>query len=110
MGAENVKVSEEVVLSEKDKVEFLNTIKSSIAEIEESTSRLRQEETEYKMQKYLLILRCLKEITPVLHAMENGRKCEEGVRQALFEIFKSIKLNNRASINKAILKLRDFCN
>lgn len=99
---------EEVILSDKDQVEFLNIIKSMMSELDAFVDKLNDDEINHKMTLYFFILNCLKDITPYLDQLEKGRKCENGVKVSLEEIFQSIKENNRDKYYNSLLKLKYF--
>ena len=107
MGGCNTK-QEDIVLSEKDQVEFLNIIKSSLNELDEYTNKLREDEVNYKMERYIFILNCLKEINPILEQLQKGRQCEMKIKLAIEEIFNTVKLNDRNKYNIAIVKLKEY--
>ncbi len=99
---------EEIILSDKDQVEFLSIVKSMMSELETFVDKISVEEINYKMSLYLFILNCLRDITPYLDQLEKGRKCENGVKISLEEIFASIKENNRDKYYNSLLKLKYY--
>ncbi len=99
---------QEVILSNKEQVEFLNQIKLLLNDLDVFVDNLKDEEVHYKMTRYLFILNAVKEIRPYLEIIESGRKCDQEVKELLYFILDAVKKNNRKDYNKGVRDLKDY--
>ena len=106
MGVCNTK--EEVVLTDKEQVEFLNQLRLSFNELEFYVENLKDQEVNYKMIRLIFILNFMKEVSPFLDQLEKGRKCEANVKELLMSAIASVKQNDRANYNKQLVDLKNY--
>lgn len=97
-----------ILLSEKDQIDFIKSISNLISELESQIDKINEEDPNTKMEKFIFILNCIKELSPFLNQIEKGRKCEERIKLLFENIFSSIKENNRNKYYSNLYALKSY--
>ena len=101
---------QEIVLSDKEQVEFMNQIKVLLSDMDSYINQLKEQEVNYKMSRMIFILNCIKEINPFIEIMETGRKCDPAIKDLIVFILNSVKENDRKKYNSGIFELKKAFN